>query len=77
MTVLNISRGGIKFKVTVLPKFKEGDTVEVEFILSYKKHILIRKEVIVRNIRGYEVNAEFCSFSNQDPQDKAIGFYLL
>ena len=77
MTVLNISRGGIKFKAAALPKFKKDEIVEVEFNLDNKNRSLIKKQVIAKNIKGYVVNAEFCSFSNQDPEDKAIGFYLL
>ncbi|MBN2419609.1 MAG: PilZ domain-containing protein [Deltaproteobacteria bacterium] len=76
MTVLDISKGGLKFKVLSTPVFKNGDIIEVEFNLDNKNRTLIRKQVFVRNIKDNFVNAEFCSFDANDSGDKALGFYL-
>jgi hypothetical protein len=76
MTVMDISKGGLKLKVASLPRFKKEDIIEVEFSLDNKNKTLIKKQVTVRNIRGDIVNVEFCSFDTNDSGDKAIGFYL-
>lgn len=76
MTVLDISRGGLKFKATVVPKLKPGDTFGVEFNLDDKQQTLIRKKVVARNVTGRSISVAFCSFDTSDPGDKALGFYL-
>jgi hypothetical protein len=76
MTVLDISKGGLKFKVTATPVFQKGDIIEVEFNLDNKNRTLIRKQVYVINIKDNFVNAEFCVFDTTDSGDKALGFYL-
>ena len=76
MTVLDISKGGLKFKLSSAPLFKKGDILEVEFNLDNKNRTLIRKQVFVRNVKDSIVNVEYCSFDTSDSGDKAIGFYL-
>lgn len=76
ITVLDISKGGLKFKMISSPIFKKDDIIEVEFNLDNKNRTLIKKQVYVRNIKDNFVNAEFCSFDTNDSGDKAIGFYL-
>ena len=76
MTVLDISKGGLKFKTLSTPIFQKDDIVEVEFNLDNKNRTPIKKQVHVRNIKDNFVNAEFCSFDISDPGDKALGFYL-
>jgi len=77
MTVLDISRGGLKFKMTSVPLFKKGDIIEVEFNLDNSNKTLIKKQVFVRNIKDNFVNVEFCAFDTNHSEDKALGFYLL
>ena len=76
MTVMDISKGGLKLKVATLPRFKKEDILEEEFKLDNKNNTLINKQVTVRNIKGDIINVEFCSFDTNDSGDKAIGFYL-
>jgi c-di-GMP-binding flagellar brake protein YcgR len=76
MTVINISRGGVKFKTKVPPKFKVGATFDVTFQLDDKQKSIIRKEVVAANINDRFVGVEFCSVDPSDPSDKALGFYL-
>ncbi len=76
MTVVDISKGGLKFKMATHPIFNKGDILEVEFILDNKEKTPIKKQVFVRNVRESFVNVEFCSFNADDTGDKAIGYYL-
>jgi hypothetical protein len=77
LTIKNISRSGLKLKMNVAPEFKEGDKLAVEFRLDDKRKALIRKEVTVKRIVGLIIGVEFCLAHPFDPNDKAIGFYLL
>ncbi len=75
--VNNISRNGVKFKVKVEPRFREGDNILLEFQLDDKHQSLIKKEVVIRSIHnGIIIGSEFCSVFPSDPNDKAIAFYL-
>jgi hypothetical protein len=76
MTVLDISRGGIKIRALELSTVKEGDNIEVEFYLDNKKHTLIKKEVIVKKANGHIINTKFDSYDSNAYEDKEIGFYL-
>ncbi len=76
MTVVDISRGGLKMKLPTQPKIKVGSVFEVEFHLDDKQRSLIRKELIVRNVVDQFICAEFSSIDPSDPSDKALGFYL-
>ncbi len=76
MTVLDISKGGLRFKMNSTPIFEKGDILEVEFSLDNSSRTPIKKQVFIRNIRNNTVNVEFCSFDTNDSADKALGFYL-
>ena len=76
MTVLDISRGGIRFKTRAATTVKKGDSIEVEFNLDNQKKSLIKKLVTVRNVKDCIINAQFCFFDSNNPGDKDIGFYL-
>ena len=76
MTVLDISKGGLKFKMLSTPIFIRGDIIEVEFNLDNKNRTQIKKQVYVRNIKDNFIHVEFCSFNTNDSGDKALGFYL-
>ena len=77
MTVVNISRAGLRIEFKEMPNFEVGTKLLVEFRLDDKQDTLIKKDVIVKNISGHSVGTEFCSISSSDPKDKALGFYLL
>jgi hypothetical protein len=76
LTVMDISKGGLKFKMLTEPIFQKGDIIEVEFNLDNLNKTLIKKQVFVRNIKDNFVNVEFCSFDMNNPEDKAISQYV-
>jgi c-di-GMP-binding flagellar brake protein YcgR len=76
MTVMDISRGGLKFKIESAALFQRGDILEIEFNLDNKDKTLIKKQVYVRNVENNLVNVEFCAIDNNSMEDKAIGIYL-
>ncbi len=76
MTVVDISRVGMKMKFRQLPKIQAGAEIEVEFALDDKQCSVIRKQVVVRGIKGLFIHGEFCSPDGSDSGDKALGFYL-
>ena len=75
MTVKNISRAGLNFQINEdkKPDFVVGDKLLLTFHLDYNQKTLIRKEVVVINIRGPYVGV---AFSSVDLYDKAFGLYM-
>lgn len=75
MTVKDISRAGLSFLVNEDEKqnFVVGDKLLIKFHLDDNQKTLIRKEVIVRNIRGPKIGVEF---SSVDLYDRALGRYM-
>jgi hypothetical protein len=73
--VKNISRAGLSFQVDEDEKqdFVIGDKLFIKFHLDDKQKTLIRKEVIVKNIRGSYIGVEF---SSVDLYDRALGLYM-
>ena len=69
MTVKEITRAGLGLKLdgNEMEKFNIDDTLFVEFHLDDASKSLIRKEAIVRNIRGQYIGTEF-SFKRQTNQ---------
>jgi hypothetical protein len=51
-----------------------GQTLRVEFHLDDKRHTLINKKVIVRNVHKNLVGASFAPTEGDDPH---LGFYLM
>ena len=77
LKVTDISRTGIQFTLNIQHDFSLHDKILVEFRLDDKQRTPIKKEVIIKNINGLEIGAEFFSTDPANPSDKAIGFYLL
>jgi len=77
MTVIDISIGGLKFKVNVKPIFSINDKLLVEFNLDNKSRAPIRDWVIVRKIADLQVGAEFISDDPDRSAEKTIRFYLM
>ena len=75
ITVKDISRAGLNFKLNENEKqnFVIGTKLFVEFHLDDEPKTLIKKEVIVRNIRGLHIGSEFNSV---DLYDSALGLYM-
>ena len=74
MTVEDISSTGLKLRLNVKRPFQAGDRLEVEFNLDDKRRTPIKKVVIVKNAHANYVGV---SFRPNDPDDPALGFYLL
>ena len=74
MRVVDISSTGLKLKLNVARKFKEGDHLKVEFHLDDKRRNLMKKEVIVRNVHQNFVGTAFTRDQGDDPN---LGFYLM
>ncbi|MFW6335262.1 MAG: PilZ domain-containing protein [Desulfosalsimonas sp.] len=74
MTVVDISRTGIRMKLSLPPRFQVGDRISVEFRLDDANNSLIQRDVIVENITDFHVGA---TYSMAQSYDNVIGFYLL
>ncbi|MFO7930772.1 MAG: PilZ domain-containing protein [Desulfosalsimonas sp.] len=74
MTVVDISRTGIRMKLNVPPRFRVGDRISVEFRLDDANNSLIQRDVIVQNITDSNVGA---TYSMSHSYDNVIGFYLM
>ena len=72
--VVDISATGLKLKMAVARTFPIGANLLVEFHLADRKRKQIKKRVIVRNVSGPYVGA---SFHPSEPDDPALGFYLM
>ncbi|UCD32365.1 MAG: PilZ domain-containing protein [Desulfobacterales bacterium] len=75
ITVKDISRAGLGFQMDKDERqdFVIGDQLVLKFHLDDEQKTLIRKEVIIRNIRGLDVGVEF---SSVDLYDRALGLYM-
>lgn len=72
--VVDISTTGLKLKMTVPRSLPVGARLLVEFRLDDRKRTPMEKHVIVRNVIGPHVGA---SFHPSEPDDPALGFYLM
>lgn len=75
MTIQDITRAGLSFKLdeSANQKFNMGDKLLLEFHLDDKSKSLIKKEAVIRNIRGQHIGVEF---SSVDLYDRALGLYM-
>jgi hypothetical protein len=73
ITLMNLSMGGLRFKVLEPSSIQQGDKIRVRFTLDRPQEVLIDKEAIVRNKVNNEYGCEFTSFSNQK---KELNLYL-
>lgn len=76
ITVVNISRSGLRFKTLGKPQIGIGDRLWIEFKLDNRERTRIKKKADVKNIDGDFVGVEFVTVSTSDSSDKAIAFYL-
>jgi len=71
--IRNISRSGIGFTVSGRHNLKKGLRIILTFKLNDRKQTNLRKEAIVRSVKGNYIG---CEFPPNDPVEKALGFYL-
>ncbi|MFO7963262.1 MAG: PilZ domain-containing protein [Desulfobacterales bacterium] len=74
MTVVDISRRGLKMSVHSKEKFNIGDWLTVEFHLDNAPRTLIRRMVTVKSVSGKHLGLAFPEHKHEDPD---IGFYML
>ena len=73
MFVKDMSYTGLRIKLQLMPRFKVGDMLWVEFRLDDANRSLIKKKVIVKNMKGLSAGLEYASPQNHD---SVLGFYL-
>ena len=76
MTVIDMSRTGLKIRLNVERKLEVGDRLSLEFRLDDSQRTLIQKEVVIKKIFGLELGVEFTSIHPSNPSDRALGFYM-
>ena len=74
MIVRDLSLTGMKFEVYENLNFSEGDVLQVEFRLDDVKNTLIKKQVVIRNIKNSCIGA---AFVQTGIEDNTLGFYLM
>lgn len=74
ITVKDLSFSGLGFEVEKYHDIEVDDVLGVRFILNDKRKTEIRRTVVVKNVRGRFIGAEFC-----DSQifDMDLGYYLM
>lgn len=77
ITVIDLSIGALKFKVSVKPAFTVNDKLLLEFHLDDHARSLVREWVVVRNIVGLQVGTELVSLDPDGSTGKNIRFYLM
>ncbi len=73
MTIVDMSRSGLRFQTHLPQQFEIGEEVQLEFQLDDQQQSLIKRKVVVRSQHGNSVGA---SFRSTDHYDK-LGTYLL
>jgi transcription elongation factor Elf1 len=76
MTVVDLSRTGLKLKLNEKEGLNIGDKLVIEFNLDDANHSLIKKEVKIMKIDNAELGVAFYSMHPSNPSDKALGFYM-
>jgi hypothetical protein len=74
MIVKDVSMGGIGFDLVGRGRIQKDHELEVTFTLDDTHSSVIKKQVVVRIVRGNFVG---CEFTHSHEYDKALGFYLL
>jgi hypothetical protein len=70
--VLDVSQSGLRFKINIEPVFNVGDQIWVEFYIDKEGNRLVRKEGIIRGIRGQNIGMEFLTTEHYDEFGKLL-----
>jgi hypothetical protein len=73
MTVVDISRVGVRLKFSSFPKIHPGDMVNIKFNLDDKNRSFVNRDVIVKNIKAPYAGARF---HRTHDMDNILGFYM-
>ncbi len=57
--IIDISPSGLKMFLNTKPDFSKGEKLVIEFSLNNRDWGLVKKEAMVKNIKGKEVGVEF------------------
>ncbi len=71
--IKNVSLSGLCFEVHGVHDIRIGQRALLEFTLDNRKETLIKKQVIIRSIRGRDIG---CEFHQDQAFEKDLGFYL-
>jgi Zn ribbon nucleic-acid-binding protein len=71
MTIMNLSIGGLRFKVLEPIKIQKGDKIRVRFTLDSPREEVVDKHVIVRNSRDNEFGCEFMSLASDEKEPES------
>ncbi len=71
VTIMNLSMGGVRFKVLEPINVQEGDKIRIRFTLDSPQEEVIDKQVIVRNTRDNEFGCEFMSLTDVENELKS------
>ncbi len=74
MVVLDLSMSGLGFSPIGSSSVREGEELEVEISLDDERNSVIKRQVVVQEIRRDVIG---CEFLNVAEQDKVLGFYLM
>jgi hypothetical protein len=77
MTVNDISRTGLRFKVASNGKLNVGDRIHLDFQLDDARKTEVEKEGVIRKIEGDSIGVQFLESNPYNQADKDIGFYML
>ena len=73
MTVVDISRKGVRLMFKTPPSLDVGDRIKIRFTLDDANQSLVEREVIIQNIKVPYAGARF---NRPNDLDNVIGFYL-
>jgi len=62
----NVSLSGVRFKVNEPKAFQEGQKINIIFTLDDSHRSEIKKEIIIKNVDGLFINAEFVTVDQYD-----------
>jgi c-di-GMP-binding flagellar brake protein YcgR len=75
VTIIDISRSGLKIKLNTSHSFQIGDEILVEFILDDAEKSVVSKKIIVKSINGAILGVEFKSPEHYDKLGSYLMFY--
>lgn len=75
VTVVDISRSGLKLRLNASHNLSRGDELLIEFHLDDAEQTLVNKKVVVRSISGLNVGVEFKSPEHYDKLGSYLMFY--
>ncbi len=73
ITITDLSRSGLKFKLNKKKSLMIGDKIIVSFNQEEGQQAsIVEREVIVRNSKGLEVGAEFCATDREEIREACL-----